>query len=162
MLFRSLPDSLRHFSIKQKYLHVISSHVHTSSQLVIGNGALFHQISKQCPLLDSVHLSFDTRKMSSTYQDVGVLGLDGFSNILDFCTSGNWAALSTEEYSSFTNRNPSLTILDIHLDSNLRGNCIILAKSKMLKVLRLRCAQGKHLARCKQSMYILIVLYPLH
>ena len=141
-LISHLPPSLRTFNIRQKYLYIISS-LKTD---IIGNGALFNEINKQCPLLDSVHLSFDTRKMSSSYRDVGVLGLDGFSNILELNCDGNWGSLSTEEYYSFVSRNPRLTILDMRLDSNLGGNSVLLTSSRYLKVLRLRCGKEKHMS----------------
>ena len=109
---------------------------------IIGNGAIFTAISKQCPLLDTLHLNIDTRKMTSSYLDIGVLGLDGFSNIAEFRFDGCWNSLSDEEYYSFVSRNPSLAILDLNIDTpnNTSGNNILLSNCRNLQVLRLRCS----------------------
>ena len=109
------------------------------SNSVMGNGAIFTAISKQCPLLDSVHLSLNTKKFSPTYLDKGVLGLDGFFNLLELKLDGNFNILSEDEYCSFVTRNSSLVILDISIDRNCLGNNILLSNCHHLQMLRLRC-----------------------
>ena len=79
--------------------------------------------------------------MTPTYYDFGVLGLDGFSNILDFKFDGVWNYLSEEEYHSFASRNPHMAIMDLNLDNNSYGNNILLSKCKNLQILRLRCSK---------------------
>ena len=76
--------------------------------------------------------------------DIGVLGLDGFSNIAEFRFDGVWNSMSDEEYYSFVSRNPSLTILDLNIDSqhNTVGNNILLSNCRNLQVIRLRCSRN--------------------
>ena len=121
---------------------------------IIGNGAIFTAISKQCPLLDTLHLNIDTRKMTSSYLDIGVLGLDGFSNIAEFRFDGCWNSLSDEEYYSFVSRNPSLAILDLNIDTpnNTSGNNILLSNCRNLQVLRLRCSISNGNGKLSQKM----------
>ena len=106
---------------------------------MIGNAAIFTAISKQCPILDSVQLSLNTKKLSPTYLDNGVLGLDGFSNLLELKLYGNFHILSKAEYCSFVARNASLVILDVSVDRNSLGNNILLLNCNNLQMLRLRC-----------------------
>ena len=109
------------------------------SNAVIGNAAIFTAISKQCPFLDSVQLTLNTKKLSPTYLDNGVLGLDGFSNLLELKLYGNFHILSRDEYCSFVSRNASIVILDVSVDRNSLGNSILLLNCNNLRMLRLRC-----------------------
>ena len=114
---------------------------------VIGNGVIFNSISKQCPLLDSINFNIETRKLTSTYKDFGVLGLDGFSNILDLKTDGTWNTVSDDEYFSFMTRNPNVVVMDLNMDQNHSRNNIFLTNCRKLEVLRLHCStyKGKNL-----------------
>ena len=105
----------------------------------MGNAAIFNAISKQCPFLDSVHLSLNTKKLSPTFLDNGVLGLDGFFNLLELKLYGNFHILSKDEYCSFVTRNSSLVILDVSVGRNSLGNSILLLNCNNLQMLRLRC-----------------------
>ena len=109
------------------------------SNAVIGNAALFNAISKQCPLLDSVQLTLNAKKLSPTLMDKGVLGLDGFANLLELKLYGNFHILSQDEYCSFVTRNASLVILDVSVNKNSLGNSILLLNCTNLQMLRLRC-----------------------
>ena len=64
------PPSLRKLEIVTKVLHLVSSYQND----LMGNGAIFTAIIKKCPLLDTLHMQFDTVKVSSYRRDCGVLG----------------------------------------------------------------------------------------
>lgn len=57
-----------------QYLHLVSSYQND----LMGNGAIFTAMTRQCPLLDTLHMQFDTVKVSSYIRDCGVLGKVNF------------------------------------------------------------------------------------
>ena len=144
---RSLEMINKNLYLKSRFESTIMDHNITSliwlllsySNAVMGNASIFNAISKQCPFLDSVHLSLNTKKLSPTYLDNGVLGLDGFFNLHELKLYGNFYILSKDEYCSFVTRNSSLVILDVSVDRNSLGNSILLLHCNNLQMLRLRC-----------------------
>lgn len=133
-----LPPSLRHLQFTTKALHLVSSYQND----LMANGAIFMAIIKQCPLLDSVDMQFDTIKVSSFYRDHGLLGLDGFSNLNEFQFEGNWRSVSDDEFAAFISRNPNLASLTLDMDTNTSANTILLNSSRQLRLLKLRSTRS--------------------
>ena len=88
-------------------------------------------------IYQTLYRFFDTCKVSSYYRDHGVLGLDGFSGLTEFKFEGVWSSVSSEEFSAFVTRNPTLQIIDLNLDLNPVANNILLRKTN-LQIIRLR------------------------